>query len=122
VLAVREDEGADRAHRADQATVLGGEERLRGILDDRNAMMRGNPSDAGHVARVAEQVCRDDGTGARADARGDRVRGDVEADRVDVGENRDGLLVENRRDGTQGGNRRGDDLVSGSTWIAAIAV
>src|SRR4029079_4563773 len=99
--------------RADQSTVLSGEERLRGILDDRNAVLRGDASDADDVARVAEHVRRNDRTGARADARGDGLRSEVQADRVDVREDRDRLLVQNGRHRTESGDRRGDDLVTG---------
>ena len=50
------------------------EEGLRAVLDDRDAVRVGHRLDAVDVARIAEEVRRDDGARARRDAGRDRLR------------------------------------------------
>ena len=112
VLTLLEAERSDRSDRPHETLVLGGEIRLRAVLDHRDAVGLGHALDANNVARVAEEMCRNDCAGASREACGHRLGRDVQTRGIDVGEDGDRLLVENRRDGSHIGDRCRDDLIA----------
>src|SRR5262249_35309816 len=107
---------AERPNCADcsnELLVLCCQVRLSAVLDHRYLVGCGDPLNARHVARVPEEMGRDDRPRPRRNTRRDALGRHVETHRIHVGEDRDGLLVEDGGDGTHVGDRRGDDLVTG---------
>jgi hypothetical protein len=109
-------EGEDRVHPvpADARAAVGRAERLARILDQREAVRRGDLAQRFELARVAEDVDGDDRARARRDGRLDRGRVEVERVGIDVGEHRRRALVDEAvgRRGERIG--RGDALVTGA--------
>ena len=113
VLPLLEAECSERTERPDLSAIVARHERLRAILDDRNAVRVRELLDRFHVGWIAEQMGNDDSPRSGRDRPLDRFGGDVVRMRVDVGEDRNRTLIENRRERPHVGNRRGDDFVSG---------
>src|SRR5918992_76712 len=106
-------EAEDRRHAvaADGNALVLGAKGLRGVLDQRQAVPLRDRAQLVELARVAEDVDRDDRLRARRDRRLDGRRIHVQRARIDVRENGDAALedeaVRRRRERERGG----DDLV-----------
>ena len=101
------------AVRAKVLTLVQRAERLAGVVDQGEAVLVGDRLQLGQLARVAEDVHRDDRPGARRDRCLDGGGIHVQRVRVDVGEDRRRALVEEAVSRRREGERRGDRLVAG---------
>ena len=114
VLAREEREAADRAQAADRVAVIAGADRLRRVLDDRDAARLRRLDDRRHVGRLAEQVHRHDRLGPRRDGRDRRVDVDVERVGIDVDQHRRRADAHDAAGGGEERIGRRDDLVAGA--------
>ena len=110
-----EGEGGEVAARAHLAALrVDRAERLAGVLEQAEAVPRGERLQLGHRRRVAEDVDRQDAGGALARRGGRGGRVEVERHRVDVAEDRAGALVEQAVGGGDEAEGAGQDLVAGA--------
>ena len=114
VLAWVEAEAADRANRACAPALPGRAMRLGGVLDDLQAMLRGDRHDGVHVGHATVQVDGDNGLGARRDRALDGRRVDVPGERI-------GIDQHWRRAGVADGRDRGDEGHGGRDHLVARA-
>ena len=114
ILGGEERERRDISDRPGRPALVGGAERLRRVLDQRQAVAVGQLAERRQVDRLAEQVHDHDRSSAIGDRRLDGVRVEVERVGSDVDEHRDcadpgdGLSRREER------VRRGDHLVAGA--------
>jgi hypothetical protein len=88
VLAGEEREAADCPERSRLLPLAGGANRLGGVFDHRNVVLRGEFEQRRHVGAQAVEVNRDDGARARGDRRADPVGIQHQRLVVDVNEDR----------------------------------
>ena len=106
-------EGGEIGHGADASRSCGGAEGMRGVVDDRQAVTRGDPAEADHRRRPAREVHRQERRRARRH-RGVGRRGiDVQRGEIDVGQHRRAARVDDRVDRRAEGVGGGDDLTAG---------
>ena len=109
--------GVEREHRgragaADALAAALAADGLAGVLDDREPVLVGDRAERLHVARVAEDVHRQDPARARRDRRLDGRRVEHERVGIDVGEDGRRALVEHHVGRGHERDRRGHDLVA----------
>ena len=104
ILAREKREAAECAQAADRPGVAGRADCLRGVLDDRNAVTRGDRENAIHPGAQSEQVNRQDGLRPVRHGRSDALGIDVEG-LVDIDQN--GLRTETRDRACRGEERIG---------------
>lgn len=113
MLALLEAEATVIAQGADRTADVFGQRGLRGILNQRDPAVAGDPSQGLHVARLAKEMNGDGGPRAGRDPARDILRIQAIRVRTDVRENRQRILRQNRDDRTEIRDRRNDDLVAG---------
>ena len=88
--------------------------RVRGVLDDDNAVAGGNGVDGVHVAGLAEQMHGNDGLGPGRDGglEGSRVK--IDRVGLDIRQHRRGTAMDDDVGGRGKRDRRGDDFVTGT--------
>ena len=114
VLGRIEAEAADAAQAAGALALVFRADRLGGVLDDRQIVPFGDAPDRLHVGALAEQVDRQDGSGARRDLVLDLERIDVEGRRIDIDEDGPGAGAANGAGGGEESEGGQDDLVAGA--------
>ena len=102
------------AVRAERRALVSRAERLAGVLDEREAVPFAELDQRVELARVAEDVDRDDRLRPLGDRRLDRGRVEVVRARVDVREHRRRALVDRAVRGRDERERRRDHLVAGA--------
>ena len=108
-----EAEGGEVAARPDPPAVrVDRPERLAGVLEDPEAVLRRGSLELGHRRRRAEDVDREDPDRALADGGGRGIRIDVERLGLDVAEGGPDPLVEEAVGGGDEAQRAGQDLVA----------
>ena len=100
--------------RADRLPAIAGAHRVRGVLDQRHAMLLRDLTQPGKITGSTGVVHRDDCLGARSDGRRRRLRRHHQGVAVDIDEDRCGAEQADQVGRGNPGQRRRDDFVSGS--------
>ena len=112
LVRVEREHGA-RPVRADRRAFVRSAERFTGVLDEREPVLARDRAQLVELARIAEDVDRDDRLRPRGHCGLDRGRIHVQRLRVDVREHRHGTLVDEAVRARREGVRRRDHLVAG---------
>ncbi len=114
ILARKEREAADRAHRSCLPAVIPRADGLRGILDHRDPGVARSVQDRIHVRALAIQVHDDDGSGLGGDRGADGVGGEVVCRGIDVHQPRRGAQPADAPGGREERVSRREDVVAGA--------
>ncbi len=107
--------GAKTAH---PAAAVRRADRLRRVLDHRQAVPLRSGQDGVHIAGITVEMHRHDGFSSRSDGRRDELRVDVERGLVDIDEDGPSAGIDDAVDRGLESERRGDDLVTGADAVS----